>query len=48
MIVFQLVKGDDINRIFNYKYPYEYISGFDEMLRRKDQIFTILPATVEM
>ncbi len=27
--------GDYIERIFNYKYPYEYISNFDEMLRRK-------------
>lgn len=27
-----------LERIFNYKYPYEYINGFDEMLRRKEQI----------
>ena len=33
--------GDNgnIKRIFNYKYPYEYISGFDEMLRRKNAIY---------
>lgn len=24
-----------IKRIFNYKYPYEYISGFDELMSRK-------------
>lgn len=30
--------GDKIERIFNYKYPYEYISGFDEMLSRKQKI----------
>lgn len=30
--------GGLINRIFNYKYPYEYISRFDEILRRKDKI----------
>lgn len=36
----KIVSGDDINRIFNYKYPYEYISGFDEMLRRKDRILS--------
>lgn len=27
-----------IERIFNFKYPYEYISRFDEMLRRKDAV----------
>ena len=27
-----------LDRIYNYKYPYEYIDGFDEMLRRKDKI----------
>lgn len=30
--------GGLINRVFNYKYPYEYISRFDEILRRKDAI----------
>lgn len=29
--------GDFLERIFNYKYPYEYISRFDEMLRRKER-----------
>ena len=28
-----------IKRIFNYKYPYEYISGFDEILKRKQEIY---------
>ena len=27
-----------LSRIFNYKYPYEYINGFEEMLKRKDQV----------
>ena len=27
--------GGRIQRIFNYKYPAEYIKGFDEMLARK-------------
>ncbi len=27
-----------IERVFNFKYPYEYISRFDEMLRRKEAI----------
>lgn len=27
-----------IERIYNYKYPYEYISGFDEILHRKEKI----------
>lgn len=30
--------GNLINRIFNYKFPYEYISRFDEVLRRKEQV----------
>ncbi len=28
----------DIERIFNFKYPYEYISRFDEMLKRKEHV----------
>ena len=27
-----------IERIFNYKYPYEYNTGFDELMRRKSRI----------
>ncbi len=30
--------GRNIERIFNYKYPYEYISRFDELLQRKAKI----------
>ena len=30
--------GDNIERIFNYKYPYEYIELFDDILKRKDKI----------
>lgn len=29
---------DKMRRVFNYKYPYEYISGFGEILKRKRQI----------
>ncbi len=28
----------NIKRIFNFKYPYEYISGFDELISRKKEI----------
>lgn len=31
-------KGNEIERIFNYKYPYEYINDFDELLKRKKRI----------
>ena len=31
-------KSGKIERIFNYKYPYEYINDFDEILKRKEQI----------
>ncbi len=30
--------GKTIERVFNYKYPYEYISGFDELKKRKERI----------
>lgn len=36
------VCGANISRVFNYKYPYEYIGGFAEMLRRKDRLFEII------
>lgn len=32
-------KSNEIERIFNYKYPYEYISGFEEILKRKEYIY---------
>ena len=31
---------DYLERIFNYKYPYEYIDRFDEMLKRKEAILS--------
>lgn len=31
-------RTEHLERIFNYKYPYEYIDRFDEMLNRKAQI----------
>lgn len=31
-------KGDEIERIFNFKYPFEYISGFNELINRKNRI----------
>ena len=30
--------GDEIERIFNFKYPFEYISGFEELIKRKKRI----------
>lgn len=30
--------SEHLERIFNYKYPYEYIRSFEEMIRRKDRI----------
>ena len=30
--------SDTIERIFNFKYPFEYISGFDELIKRKERI----------
>ncbi len=31
-------KGNEIERIFNFKYPFEYISGFSELTVRKKRI----------
>ena len=31
-------RSEELERIFNYKYPYEYINGFDEILKRKDRV----------
>ena len=30
--------SEELERIFNYKYPYEYINGFSEMLKRKERV----------
>lgn len=30
--------GESIERIYNYKYPYEYIDNFEEILKRKEKI----------
>ncbi len=30
--------GNEIERIFNFKYPFEYISGFEELRQRKNRI----------
>jgi len=30
--------GNFIDRIFNFKYPYEYIDRFEEIISRKDGI----------
>jgi oxygen-independent coproporphyrinogen-3 oxidase len=32
--------GDFIDRIYNFKYPYEYINRFDEQLNRKDGVIS--------
>ena len=29
--------GEHLERVFNYKFPYEYVGRFEEMLRRKEQ-----------
>lgn len=31
---------DKVQRIFNYKYPFEYLDGFSEILKRKEAVFT--------
>ena len=34
-----------IERVYNFKYPYEYISRFDEQLARKDAVYTFYGKT---
>lgn len=36
-----------LERIFNYKYPYEYIDKFDEMLKRKEAIIPFYRANFD-
>ena len=31
-------RSEELTRVYNFKYPYEYISRFDEMLARKDEV----------
>ncbi|MDD6022269.1 MAG: coproporphyrinogen dehydrogenase HemZ [Oscillospiraceae bacterium] len=31
-------RGNEIERVFNFKYPYEYINKFQEIIKRKEQI----------
>ncbi|MEE5992345.1 MAG: coproporphyrinogen dehydrogenase HemZ [Oscillospiraceae bacterium] len=35
-------RDGDIHRVLNYKFPYEYINRFEEMMQKKDQIETEL------
>lgn len=37
----KIVRHGKIQRIFNFKDPYEYIKRFDEILKRKDEILSI-------
>ena len=32
------VDSNHLERIFNFKFPYEYISRFDELIARKDRV----------
>lgn len=38
----KLVMGERIERVFNFKDPYEYIRRFDEILMKKDETERIL------
>lgn len=40
--VTKIVLPGDIERIYNYKYPYEYISGFDDILAKKQRVKILL------
>lgn len=40
--VTKIVLPDDIVRFYNYKYPYEYISGFDDIIAKKEEAFKLL------
>lgn len=38
----KIVKGDRIERIFNFKDAYEYINRFDEIIEKKEEISKLL------
>ena len=38
----KIVMGDRIERVFNFKDPKEYINRFDEILEKKEEIYSIL------
>lgn len=40
------LKAERLERIYNYKYPYEYINGFDEILLRKGRVKAFYDQTV--
>lgn len=40
--VSKVVRPGKIERVFNYKYPYEYISGFADILTRKEEVRRLL------
>ena len=40
--VTKIVKGDRIERIFNFKDPYEYINRFDEIILKKEEAAALL------
>ena len=40
--VSKVVRPGKIDRFFNYKYPYEYISGFSDILERKSTLCALL------
>ena len=40
--VTKIVLPGDIERLYNYKYPYEYISGFDDILAKKQRVKALL------
>lgn len=45
--VTKLVSPAGIDRVYNYKYPAEYISGFDEIIKRKEQAAGLLSQMAE-
>ena len=38
----KVILGDRIERVFNFKDPLEYITRFDEILDKKDEIFDLI------
>ncbi|MCH5186366.1 MAG: coproporphyrinogen dehydrogenase HemZ, partial [Oscillospiraceae bacterium] len=40
--VSKIIKGDRIERVFNFKDASEYIGRFDEIIKRKDKVLSLL------
>lgn len=39
--VTKVVRGEEIDRVYNYKFPHEYIKKFPDILKKKDEVISL-------